>query len=123
MVNPLSLRFRPDAPPTLTFYRSAVPSSILDMLSDPTEPVLHQRTEPLRSLSDKKKAIHLANICLDGSLGKIDTLGVELYVYIMIEFHSNIASTYNHITQAGGAACVSKSIKARRGTHLIVPRT
>lgn len=103
MVNPLSLRFRTDAPPTLISYRSTVPpSSILNMLSNPTEPVLHQRTEPLRSLSEEKKAVHLANICLDGSLGKIDTLGVELYVYIIIEFHSNIASTYNHIIQAEG---------------------
>ena len=112
-----------DAPPTLIFYRSTVLSSILNMLSDPTEPVLHQRTEPLRSLSDKEKAIHLANICLDGSLGSIDTLRVELYVYIIIGFHSNIASTYNHIIQAGGAACGSESIKARQGTHPVVPRT
>ena len=49
---------------------------------------------------------------------KIDTLGVELCVYIIIKFHSNIVSTYNHIIQAGGAACGSESTEARQGTHL-----
>ena len=45
----------------------------------------------------------------------IDTLGVELCLYIIIEFHSNIVSTCNHIIQAGGAACESESTEARQG--------
>ena len=90
------------------------------MLSDHTEPVTYER---MRSLSDKKRAIHLANICLDGSLAENYTLGVELCVYIIIIFYSIIVSTYNHIIQAGGAACGSESTEARQGTHLIGRRT